>query len=124
MPDEPRQDLYRVGLDDQLFMIGSIALRHQTGKAGLVIFLGGKADREGLDPAAARTRHHCDDSRGINSTREKRSERHIRNQTQAYSFLEPLDQLAPQLLRAAMSAGVGRGQPPVLDEFGIANSIS
>ena len=65
MPDEMRQDLQRVGLDNQFFMVGPIKFRYHAGVVGLVIFPGRKADREGLDSAAAGARHHRHDGRRI-----------------------------------------------------------
>ena len=42
MPDQPRQHRNRIGLDDELLVIGRIALRHHPRVAGLVVFLAEK----------------------------------------------------------------------------------
>ena len=89
VPHQPRQDCDRIGLDDQLLVIGAVALRHHPGIAGLVVFAGGKADREGLHPAARGPRHHRHDRGRVDPAREKRAQRRVRDQAQANRVFEP-----------------------------------
>ena len=123
MPDQPRQHRDGIGFDDQLLVIGRVALRDHPGVAGLVVFLGRKADREGLDRAAPDARHHRDDGGGIDPAGQKGAERHVRDQSQPHRLLELRDQLAAQFRgRRRRRRRARLRQAPIAHQLGLAEA--
>ena len=75
--------LDHVRLQDHLVMIGAELARHHAGIFGLVEVSLGETDREGLHRTGTGARHQRDDGGRIDAAAEKRSQRHIGDQTDA-----------------------------------------
>ena len=88
------QQVDRVGAQDQLVMVGAVALRDQPGVVELVEGALLEADGEGAHPVAALPRRHRGERRRVDAAGEKHADGHVR------------DQVRPDRIR-----GAGRGAP-------------
>ena len=72
-----RQQLDRVGLDDELVVVGREALGDEPGARQLVELAAGEADREGPDRGRGLLGHRRDDRRGVDAAGEEGADRHF-----------------------------------------------
>ena len=72
-----------------LKVVGVIAFRYPRCVLGFIELLDVKADRTGIHRLILQLRHHGDNSTGINTAGEKRTQRHFRYEPHLYGLTQP-----------------------------------
>ena len=90
VPHEPLEQLGRVGLDDELGVLGAEVAGHDPGVATLVEHRVLEADRERADRAAAGAGHRAHHDGRVDAAGEEGAERHVGHEPARHRRLDVL----------------------------------
>jgi hypothetical protein len=119
VPDERRQRAEElVGADEDLVVVAAVARGHLAGIVQLVGLALGERHTERLHLPVDHLGHGRRDRRRVDAAGQERAERHVGHEPDAHGLAEPLVVLVHQhRLGAAVGAGVGERQIPVLPQL-------